>query len=247
MPKNNVKTVSTLSAVLAVDGICLAVLGILLKNSRWLTEAGILLAVIFGICFAVCFPRSRLIDRLMRGDGLLAHWYYTDAEQREYAVSEAKARKKSNLSMLLVITGVCAVLTVLVVFLYFGSLEKASGLIAVMIGVLALLWLSGLLSPSLSAGRMQNGCREAFIGTEAAWVFGNMAVWKTLRSYPTEVGMEKDEKDLCRIAVRYIVIQRRFKQEFTFRIPVPQGKESEACGIAETIKAECFRMGHGKA
>ncbi len=185
----------------------------------------IIVAVIYG-------SRARALDRLLAGEGLLAHWTYQPDEWLQYAETEYRTEKELKKILALIISGFA-----LVVSIGFIIADRESG-IGVLIVMLALIAMVSFLAWSTSWYNHRQNLRypgEAYISKDGVYLNTQLHLWTHLLAYLDSVKYVEDIMPLLVFA--YFAPTRAGLEGRDVRVPVPRGQEAKAREIVEEMQA----------
>jgi hypothetical protein len=182
--------------------------------------------------------RATSFERMVSGQGLLAHWTYDPAEAQRDARAEYEERRSYNRSQFLLVGGM-----MLVAGFFFLILPMLRGedmflpVLAVYFGAMLLIGLVAFAAPRVAYRRALRAGSETFISEEGLYVRGQLHTWKEPFSHLQQVKvihhgeqteLEFQLRHLTRLGVTYY-------QTVTTTVPVPAGKEAEAEKVAQVL------------
>ena len=136
--------------------------------SSWVSLSAALVALYL-------WKRSVQLDRLLSGQGLLAHWTYTPAEWQAFAEAEKDTQLRENRGLWILMAGMCTFLGV--VFWLFDR-EAGSFVLLVMVGVTLLLAAIAFGLPALRRQRREDRQPgEAWLAHNAVYFDGVFVPW----------------------------------------------------------------------
>ncbi len=170
--------------------------------------------------------RAARLDRILRGQDVLAHWSYTPAEWQQYAAAELNARTGYNRGLWWVVFGFCLVVGGL--FWLFDH-EAGGFVFLVLMGVSLLLALVAFGVPRLSYRRQQRKPGDAWISPGAVFFDGNLAYWNYWGSRLDGVTWQ-DAAGSAPACLQFNItyLSKTGSQTQALRVPVPSGREAEA-------------------
>jgi hypothetical protein len=193
-------------------------------------------AVVAVIVAVLYFGYSGKLDRILRGQGLLAHWTYTPEYWNEYTQKEFEEEKTEKKGLFIIATGFA---------LFFGflfwALDSEAGfyVFLTMLGLIGLIAFVWQFSAWVNYRQNLTGVREAYIGRDA--VFMNRKFYP-FRSWFTSfdgVTLEK-KRGLTLLVFKYTTANRTGAQTYTTRVPVPPGEEENAEKILTQMNPKQF-------
>ena len=195
-----------------------------------------LLVVIVSIIVALFyFNLAGRLDRILRGEGVLAHWTYSPEYWREYAQKEYAEEKSEKKGIFVVVFGFA---------LFFGFLfwlldaEAGFFVFLTMIGLIALVAFVWRFSSWYNYRQNVNGVREAFITKDAIYMNKKLYAWRTVFTSFDDVTL-RDNRSLPLLVFKYTVTNiRTGPQTYTTRVPIPPGEEETAKEIMKQINEQ---------
>ncbi len=198
--------------------------------------SGITALTAFAVALLVYMPRAKIVDKLLRGEGTLAHWTYSTDEWQHYAESEYNEEKKADIKRLLIFAGI----GVLVMIIFIASSSSLWGWgIAIMLLVIAgglLPWLFHWLGNRQS----MKYPGEAYIGKDGAYLNRKLHTWAKI-GYEFGSVEYADEKPASLVFTYYAYGRSEIaggiaRQQWHVRVPVPQGQEEKARELLKQFK-----------
>jgi hypothetical protein len=183
-------------------------------------------AIIVGIMY---LSWAAKLDRILRGEGIIAHWTYTPEFWAKYTEKEYKeeiSEKKGLFIIISVIALGCG--------FFFLAIDPETGLFVfavmlVLIGLCAFAWRF-----SAWNNHRQNvgGVREAFISKDAIYMNKKFYTWKAFLTSFDGVSIEKT-RGMSMLVFKYTNVNKAGAQTYVTRVPIPPGQEEEAKSILE--------------
>jgi len=174
--------------------------------------------------------RAFTLARILRGEGLLAHWTYTPEEWARYAGAEA-SRDAAGKWLLFGIVAFWALL--------FGGLcllfDPGAGRVVflTMLGLIALIALVAWLSIALTARRNRRHLGEALIAPQGVYLNRALHNWNGWGARLDSTQCVDGEEGLLLVEFDYSYPARHGRQRESVRVPVPTGREDEARALVE--------------
>ncbi len=200
---------------------------------------GLLLALTGLITSAMYAGQYRQLQRLLQGDGRIAHWIYTPEEWRDFVHAEYGERRQSARATLWMI----GIMMLLVggAFMLFVDLEDALVVAAGLAGVFVLVALAAILAPRLSRRRLLRGPFEAHIGKDLLYLGGQTHFWRAWTARLESVRYIDQPRPLLELAYSQLQVSdpktlATHRAWMHLRIPVPAGHEAEARGLVKQLK-----------
>lgn len=239
MPKNNAQKWAYISLFISIISVVMIIMGFIVDsyNFYWMIIVGVMLWLTFFICFFVFLGQAIKLNKMFNNKELLAHWYLGSSESLEKVEAEYKQRKQSNRWLLIVITAFMIIIGGLFVLFGFDDIAEAFFFILIMLGVLLIVYMAAIIAPFSAYRKMKKSVPEVYVSTFGAWVMGEYVQWKAPLTRITGVNFICCESGYF-IAVNFEIFQRYGYQPNVYRIPVPEGKESEARKVGQKIADE---------
>lgn len=195
----------------------------------WLAISAALVAWYF-------WGRASQIDRMLKGQELLAHWTYTPAEWQAYANTEKEEQLQENRVLWYFMAGMC-ILTGIV----FWLIDREAGLFV----LLFMLALTGLLAivafglPRLRRQRQAGKTGEAWMAPTAVFFDGVFYPVKSRMMWLDKVEFQ-EASGAAPASLRFYISHfvRSGIQNRILRVPVPNGRSEEALGLMEQYNSK---------
>lgn len=202
-----------------------------MKGGFALSFASLFIALITAIVGVIYLGFSKKVAKILRGEGVLAHWTYASDYWLIYAKEEYKEEKSEKKGLFLIVTGFA---------LFFGTLfwilDEGAGFIVFLvmlslIGIVAFAW-----QFSAWHNYKQNigGVKEVYITRDAIYMNRKLYTWDMVLTSFDEVS-QKDHDSLSLLVFRFTSATRTGPQTYKIRVPIPPGQEEAAKRIAEEI------------
>ncbi len=232
-PEKIYARVSAAVAVLAAGLIFLP--GLLeldgMQGGYALSFVALVIAVSAAVITWFFWGRATMLDRLVSGREVLAHWTYQSDEWQRYAEAELQEQTMENKWLWLVIAGWC---------LFFGILfwwldPDAGGVVfLVMVGLTVFLASVAFGVPRLRYWQQQRGPGEAWVAPTAVYFDGVLVHWNSWGTRLEQVVWRDQEDGVpARLEFQVSYPARTGRQTQTVRLPIPQGREAEARVVLE--------------
>lgn len=172
------------------------------------------------------------LDKILRGEGILAHWTYTSEYWAEYTQKEYEEDKSEKKGLFLLVSGFALFFGIL-----FWVLDPEAGftvflMMLGLIGLVAFAWRF-----SVWHNYRQNiggGVKEAYITKDAVYMNRKLYTWRTVLTSFDEV-TQQDNQGLALLIFKYTTYNRTGPQTYTTRVPIPPGQEETAKNIIQQI------------
>jgi len=193
------------------------------------------IVAITGIIVSVIYTkRARLLDRILDGDNLLAHWTYSQEEWNQYAENEFQTEKNEKRVLFYIVAGFA---------LFFGILffifDREAGLwvLIAMLGLIALIAFVAWFAAWYNHCQNKKYLGEAYITRDAVFLNRELHTWRGLGAkLESVILVEKESQQL--LAFTYSAPTRMGKQEYIIRVPVPKGQKKAAEKLIEKFDAD---------
>jgi len=186
-------------------------------------------AAIVGVMF---LGFAYKLDKILRGEGLLAHWTYESDYWLEYTLKEYAEEKSEKKGLFLIVTGFA-----LFFGLLFWVLDPEAGFIVflIMLALIGLVAFAWQFSAWYNYKQNLRGVKEAYITKDAVYMNQRLYTWDTVFTCFEEVS-QKDNHGLSLLVFKFTSATRAGPQTHTIRVPIPRGREKEAKEIVEEIR-----------
>jgi hypothetical protein len=176
---------------------------------------------------------ASILDRMLRGEGLLVHWVYTPEKWSEYAKKEYAEEKTEKKGLFIVVSAFA---------LFFGflfwAIDPESGfyVFLVMLGLIAACGLAWQLTAWHEYSQNKKYVGEVYISRDAVYLNRRLHTWRILWSNLTSVTLE-NKRGLTLLVFNYSAWTVPGPQSYTARVPVPDGQEEVAKTIVQQFNA----------
>jgi len=190
----------------------------------------IFLAITGIIVIVIYSGRARLLNRILSGENILAHWTYSPEEWRKYTEKEYEEEKQLKKGLFFVISGI-AVLTGIIFFL----VDHKNGIwvLLAMLGLVAIIAFTAWITSLYNYRQNKKFHGQTYITEKAIYLNRQLHTWGGPGDSLESVALEKKDNAQALLKFKYSVITRTGLQQQTVRIPVPTGKENEAEALAK--------------
>lgn len=191
----------------------------------FLTITGIIVVVIYT-------GRARLLNRILSGENILAHWTYSAEEWSQYTEKEYKEEKQSKKGLAIVISAI-ALLMGIVFFL--ADNENGIWVLVGMLALIAIIAFTAWFTSWYNHRQNQKYLGETYITGDAVYINRQLHTWRGLGARLDSVDLSEGKPPLL-LRFVYSAPTRTGMQEYTVRIPVPKGQEEAAEKIFRHFK-----------
>lgn len=173
------------------------------------------------------------LNRLVSGEGLLAHWTYSADEWSRYTEEQHFLDKQEKWRLFRLIAIIGAIVGV--VFIIFNH-EAWLFILATIGGLILIIALTAWLA--IASGYRQNRLHpgEVYIGMSGALIGRAFHYWKLPASYLHTATLEAGDPPFIQLV--YSAQSGQARGEYTARFPIPQGHEEEASRVLSQLTAE---------
>jgi 4-amino-4-deoxy-L-arabinose transferase-like glycosyltransferase len=203
-------------------------------NGGFAISAISIIVAITGIIVTVIYARrARSLNRILRGQNLLAHWTYSVVEWNQYAEKEYRTEKKEKRVLFYMVAGFA---------LFFGVLafifDREAGLwvLISMLVLIALIAFVAWFAAWYDYRQNKKYLGEAYITRDAVYLNRQLHTWHGLGARLESVILTDNESQQV-LSFTYSAPTRMGRQENTVRVPVPKGREKAAEKLAEKLNA----------
>jgi len=234
--RNPDKTIALVCVLVCAAGVVAALLPSLtgmdmMRSGYGLTCLAGFVAMVALIAALVFFSRAAAWDKLARGEDVLAHWTYGDAEWQAYAQLEFEEESTDKRNLWLVLAGIA----LLVGAIFFLADREAGGVVLlVMLGLVAVTGALAFGLPRLALARNQGAPGEVVISSEAVWLSGTFHTWKGWGARLESVRLREETPAILEII--YSTPNRTGRQNTTVRVSVPMGQQMAARQVADQLQ-----------
>jgi hypothetical protein len=191
------------------------------------------LVAITGIIVVFIYAgRAKNLGRILRGEGVIAHWTYSPEEWKAYAEKEYSLEKGEKKSLFILVAAIALVMGI--GFFVFNP-ESGGWVLLSMVALVGVIAFTAWFSAWCRHRENTRYHGEAYITGQSVYLNRQLHTW----SGPGEKfgSMEIANIDGRNILViGYTVWTRNGRTPVTVRVPVPAGKEKEAEAIAAGMK-----------
>ena len=172
-----------------------------------------------------------ILDRILRGENLLAHWTYSPEIWHKYTEKEYAEEKIEKKGLFFVVSAFA---------LFFGALfwlidpESGFYVFLSMIGLIAIIAFTWQFSAWYYYKQNKTGEREAYISRDGIYMNRKLYTWHLLGSRLMSAEIE-DKHGLSLLIFKITAITLPGPQTYTIRIPVPYEQQEKAKTIMQQL------------
>jgi hypothetical protein len=197
-----------------------------------LSFLGLFIAIVGCVAAWAFRAMSARVDKVLSGDGLLAHWALEPDVWRRYTESEFEETKRDKMSLLKLILIIAAVVCVGLTVAH----HDAAGIMAILwVSMAVILGITAFLSSRVADNRNRQSRGEIVVSRFGVVMPGEAHFWGILGARLTGAAVRNGDPAL--LVVEYSVPSRQGYQQNVARAPIPPGAEDEARGVAESLLA----------
>lgn len=204
-------------------------------NGGFAISALSFMVAITGVIVIVVYARrATLLERILGGKKIMAHWTYSQEEWNQYAEKEFQTEKKEKRTLFYMVAGFA---------LFFGILffifDRDAGLwvLTSMLGLIALIAFVAWFAAWYDYRQNNKYLGEAYITRDAVYLNRQLHTWRGLGvRLESVILVEKESRQL--LTFTYSAPTRMGKQEYTIRVPVPREQEKAAEKLIEKFNAD---------
>ncbi len=192
------------------------------------------IAIFAAIVGVMYLGFANKLDKVLRGEGLLAHWTYTSDYWLDYTKKEYEEEKSEKKGIFLVVSGFALFFGIL-----FWVLDPEAGVVVflVMLALIGMVAFAWQFSAWHNYKQNIRGIKEAYIARDAVYMNRKLYTWATVFTCFDEVS-QKGNQGLSLLVFRFTSATRAGPQTYTIRVPIPPGQEEAAKKIAEKINIQ---------
>ena len=191
-----------------------------------------LVAAIVGTVVSIMYVwQANVLNKMLRGEGLLVHWIYPPEKWKEYTVREYAQEKTEKKGLFMVVSAFA---------LFFGflfwALDPEGGFFVflVMLGLIALVAVAWQGSAWYQYKQNMGGIAETYIARNALYMNRKLYVWQMWGSSFDGVAIE-EKRGFAQLAFKCTIFSQVGPQTYTFRVPIPDGQEETAKSIVQQL------------
>jgi hypothetical protein len=181
------------------------------------------------------FQRARLTDAILRGDRILAHWVYPEADVHRSIEREYTEYRERNRALILIMGGM--IVAVALFFLIFAG-EGGVVTAAVLFVLFLILFIVSRVTPGLERNRALHASHETFITRDGIIYEGGLYPFRSfLMRMEGAAFHEETRKQPAALEFSFLqMVGLYILNPFEITIPVPEGQEERAREIAAEIR-----------
>jgi hypothetical protein len=192
------------------------------------------IAIVAAIVTVMYLSYAGKLNKILRGEGILAHWTYTPEYWAEYTKKEYEEEKNEKKGLFLIITGFALFFGIL-----FWVLDTEAGFFVflVMLGLIGIVAFAWRFSAWNNYRQNILGVKEVFITKDAIYMNKKFYTWRALFTSFNEVTQENNH-GLKLLVFKYTTTNRTGPQTYKTRVPIPLGQEEQAKNAMQQINLQ---------
>jgi hypothetical protein len=195
---------------------------------------GLFVTILGSVVAGFYFQQAKILDGILRGEGLLVHWMFADEIWKEYTRKEYAEEISEKKGLFVIVT---------VFALFFGFLfwfldnEAGFFVFLAMLGLIGLVGFAWRFSAWYYREQNERGVKEAYIARSGVYMNRRLYAW---RLFSAELlGVEiKNSDGLSFLKFSYTAFTVPGPQTYTIRVPIPAGQEEVAKTIIQQLNSQ---------
>jgi uncharacterized membrane protein HdeD (DUF308 family) len=173
------------------------------------------------------------LNKLVSGEGLLAHWTYSADEWSRYTEAEHLRDKKDKWQLFRLITIIAVIVGVV-----FVIIDHEAGLfvLAIIAGLILIIAFTAWASIASAYRQNRSQLGEVYIGMSGALLGRAFHYWKLPTAFLRSATFQEGDPPF--IQLDYSSPSGQARGEYTARFPIPRGHEEEAKQVLAQLTAE---------
>lgn len=185
------------------------------------------MVIVSTIVVVVYQGRAKQFDLLLQPENQLAVWHYTPEEWAGFVQLDYREEAAAKRKLFLYVAAI-SIVTGMFMFLAIGSFL----FIPITAGIILLVAFPAILVPILRQSKLRSSGATVIICANGLIIGKMFHIWSQMNACLEEVILDTG-KSPALIYFRYSYPSRNGRQEETARVPVPDGKETEAVEIVK--------------
>jgi hypothetical protein len=196
-----------------------------------ISAIAVLLAIIGIIVVIIYVGRALILQKILNGENILAHWTYTREEWQKYTEKQYKEEKQLKRGLFYVISGIALVLGIV---FFLADHESGIWVLLAMLALIAIIAFTAWFTSFYNFRQNKKFHGQAYITEKAVYLNRQLHTWSGPGDNLESVQLKKNTSQAL-LSFTYSVITRTGRQEQIVNVPVPKGKENEAEDLVKTF------------
>jgi len=189
---------------------------------------GFMIALAGIISFFVYNKLAKSLEDILHDENLIAHWTYPLEQWTAYAEKDYREDKKYKMQLFYIVAAFAIFFAVL-----FMVIDPEAGLFvaATMLGLIIIVRLTVFITVRNRYKENKSQIGEVYIAPNGVYLNKQLHAWNVIGSRLERVFYNSNSENLIRF--EYSAPGRGARSWYSFAVPVPAGKEVEACSIVD--------------
>lgn len=197
-----------------------------------ISTISLVIAITAAITVVIFHRMANAVDRVLRGEDLLAHWEYSPEEWRRYTEKEYAEDRAAKKGLFILI----AIISVIVGTGFVIFVPDSLAITAIMIAsLIILIGAVAFISARYEHYRNVKSHGEAFITRTSVYLNRRIHLWKGIGTRFEGAELRAAGRRPAVLAIEYSAFARHGRNYYTIRIPVPVGQEETAKHVLNEI------------
>jgi MFS family permease len=194
---------------------------------------GIMVTILGAIIAALYLQQASILNGILRGEGLLAHWTYGPEMWKEYTQKEYAEEISEKKGLFVIVSAIALFFGF--VFWFFDN-EAGFFVFLVMLGLIGLVGFTWRFSAWYSRRQNERGIKEAYIARSGVYMNRRLYTWRLLSA--KLLGVEiANIRGLLVLKFSFTAFTIPGPQTYTVRVPIPPGQEEAAKTIMHQLNS----------
>jgi len=203
------------------------------SDNCYAISAGFILIFIFGIVSFFVYRRMGRQETLVKsGEKLIAHWFYTDQEWKDFTETENKLNKSEKKMLFFIIAGFALLFGVI---FFIADPEGGIFVVYAMLALIVIIAATAIITTKLAHLKNLRNKGEAYISLEGVIINGTFHAWNLYGSKFESVTFARESIPKY-LEFTYSIVARHGRQNQTVRVPVPRKEEKNVPSIIESLE-----------
>ena len=201
-------------------------------NGGYAIAALCMLTAITGLIVAIIYTKmAGRLDKILKGENLLAHWTYSADEWQQYTEEEYKRQKSANKGLFIIIAVIALVMGTI-----FLIVDHRAGqwVFLTMIGLIVLIGFVAWFTAFYNHQQNKHTLGQVYFTPDAIYLNRQFHDFKSMWAKLESATLKGKTNQY--IEFTYSAPTRTGRQNYEARVPVPRGKEEEAPKLVEKYR-----------